>query len=79
MSNLFKENKDIPVISEWDVSNVTNTRGMFNGATNFISDISKWDVSNVTNMAYMFADAKRIVQDISNWKVNPNVDTEENV
>ena len=44
-------------ISEWDVSSVTNMKGMFN-ASRFNGDISKWDVSNVTNSEGMFEDCE---------------------
>jgi surface protein len=33
----------------WNVSNVTNIGGMFNGAGAFNRDISSWDVSQVTD------------------------------
>ena len=35
-------------ISEWDVSNVTNMKGLFKRRCDFNEDISKWNVSNVT-------------------------------
>ena len=38
-------------IGGWDVSNVTDMRGMFSGASSFNQDISGWDVSKVTDMA----------------------------
>ena len=41
-------------ISDWDVSNVTNTEEMFNYATSFNRDISGWNVSNVASMRFMF-------------------------
>ena len=41
-------------ISKWNVSNVTNMRGMF-FSSNFNGDISDWDVGNVTNMGHMFS------------------------
>jgi surface protein len=40
---------------------------LFNGKTNFNSDISGWDVSQVTNMSYMFIHAAAFNQDISYW------------
>ena len=36
-------------ISKWNVSNVTNMSGLFEGS-NFNGDISEWDY-NVTNMS----------------------------
>ena len=40
-------------ISGWDVSNVTNMKGMFMDSK-FVVDISKWDVSNVTDLRFIF-------------------------
>jgi len=65
--------KDIsPDISRWDVSNVTDMRGMFCGARTFYSDISNWDVSNVTSMSYMFANRTLGINnvDLSRWDVS---------
>src|SRR5699024_10122411 len=42
--------QSISNINDWDVSNVTNMRSMFNGTENFNSDIGDWDISNVTNI-----------------------------
>ena len=36
-------------VSAWQVGQVTNTNGMFNGATSFSSDVSAWQVGQVTN------------------------------
>ena len=47
-------------IGNWDVSNVTNMSGMFEGAKSFNQDISNWDVSNVTNMISMFVIAEHL-------------------
>jgi surface protein len=55
-------------ISSWDVSNVTNMRGMFIG-TSFNQDISSWDVGNVINMERMFFWNNSFNQDISGWDV----------
>ena len=75
MSNIFagssldkKYNKFNGDISQWDVSNVTDMRGMFR-ASMFNGDISQWDVSNVTNMSCMF-DNSVFNQDISQWNVS---------
>ena len=55
-------------ISQWNVSNVTNMSGMFEGSL-FAGDISQWDVSNVTNMRSMF-DCSQFNGDISKWDVS---------
>lgn len=59
---------DISGISNWNVSNVTNMSGMFEGANIPNLDISKWDVSkveNMSNMFYMFRGSSDF--DISEW------------
>ena len=61
-------------ISKWDVSNVTNMSGMFNGADRFNQDISKWNVAKVTNMRFMFSGAYKFNQDISKWNVEKVTD-----
>jgi len=70
MSELFKESDFNGDISGWDVSNVTNMRGMFYGAVFFNCDVTKWDVSNVTDMSCMFAFSSNFNQDISGWDVS---------
>ena len=57
-------------ISEWDVSKVTNMKGMFFECKNFNQDISTWDVSNVTNMNSMFYECESFNQDISFWNIS---------
>ena len=37
-------------LSCWNVSKVTNMRGMFDSASEFNNDLSSWDVSSVTDM-----------------------------
>ena len=80
MSKLFLKTQrtDFSGIEKWDVSNVENMYGMFEGATSFNQDISKWDVGNVTNMVGMFAYATSFNQDISNWDLYSieNIDDE---
>lgn len=69
MRDLFSNNKKIfGSIANWDVSNVTNMRGMFAG-TELDVDISKWDVSSVKDMSWMFSSSK-IHSDISKWDVS---------
>ena len=41
-------------ISDWNVSSVTNMKGIFQNAAAFTGDVSKWNVSAVTNMTWMF-------------------------
>ena len=56
-------------ISSWDVSSVTDMRGMF-GNSSFNQDISSWDVSNVTDMSDMFYYANNFNQPIGNWDLS---------
>ncbi len=65
-----------PDISSWDVSNVTNMKGMFGTRdtseyvrVNFNKDISKWDLSKVNNVSFMFVNS-RFNQPINSWDVS---------
>ena len=57
-------------IGTWDVSGVTNMRGLFSGAGSFNGDISGWDVSNITNMSRIFQDTNTFDQAIGAWDVS---------
>jgi surface protein len=57
-------------INTWNTSNVTVTAGMFNGCTNFNSNISNWNVSSVVNMVSMFQNAIAFNQNISTWDIS---------
>ncbi|MBR6612532.1 MAG: BspA family leucine-rich repeat surface protein [Campylobacter sp.] len=71
-SYLFKDSQrsDFSGIEKWDVSHVTNMRGMFTNATNFNQPLNDWDVSNVTDISYMFYDATSFNQSLDNWNVS---------
>ena len=72
-SSIFKgyENvKHIIGLEDWDVSNVKNMEGMFQGCINFNSDLSKWNVSKVKSMKYMFSHCDNFNSDLSNWNVS---------
>ncbi len=67
-SNLtISETANIP-----DLSQVTNTSGMFNQCVSLDNDgnLSNWDVSTITNMRRMFRKAGNFNQDLSNWDVS---------
>ena len=66
-NNIKNFNQDI---SGWDVSNVTNMKGMFHNAIKFNQPIGSWDVSRVSNMDYMFTNAKVFNQPIGSWDVS---------
>ena len=50
------------IISNWDVSNVTDMSGMFYGVSSFNEPIGNWNVSNVTNMNGTFYNASAFNQ-----------------
>ncbi len=73
-SNIHEAVKDymnglLQDIENWDVSAVTNMKGMFKHSS-FNQDIGNWDVSNVTNMEQMFINATAFNQDIGSWNVS---------
>ncbi|WP_286033062.1 BspA family leucine-rich repeat surface protein [Brachyspira pilosicoli] len=72
MSYLFQksERKDFEGIEEWDTSNVTNMKGMFNYAKAFNQDISNWNVSKVEDMGYMFSICVNFNQSLNDWDVS---------
>ena len=65
-------------VSNWDVSNVTDMKAMFNKCSSLtsIGDLSNWDVSNVTDMSYMFQSCLSLtsIGDLSNWNVSKVTD-----
>ena len=63
-------------ISDWDVSKITNMRGLFYNKTDFNSDISKWNTSSVTDMKEMFYKCHNFNQNISTKLVNENTANE---
>ena len=65
---------DYGVMSDWDVSRVTDMSNTFKDKTTFNGDISSWDVSNVTDMSNMFNGAKAFNQNINSWDVSSVTD-----
>ena len=43
------------VFNDWDVSNVTDMSGLFQGVLNFNQDLNNWVTSNVTSLEYTFS------------------------
>jgi uncharacterized repeat protein (TIGR02543 family) len=79
LENMFKDVTNFwdyyKSMNNWDVSNVTNMKGMFQNTR--VAAISDWDVSNVTDMSYMFFNNVSINNTsynpdniISNWDVS---------
>lgn len=64
-NNLLTVSADAPNLSQ-----VTSMQGMFNGASNFNSDISHWNVSNVTDMSNMFNEASTFNQPLNSWNMS---------
>lgn len=80
MSELFYADPDYPdstlvqakenfndQLESWDVSNVVNMFGMFDGAEKFNQPIQGWNVSQVANMKYMFDGASAFSQHLCDW------------
>ena len=58
------------IISNLDVSNVTDMFKIFQNTTTFSRSLNDWDTSNVTNMNNVFQFASVFNSDISNWNVS---------
>ncbi|MHA2253941.1 MAG: BspA family leucine-rich repeat surface protein, partial [Candidatus Kariarchaeaceae archaeon] len=69
-----KEIGDVGTMNNWDVSSITNMRGMFYKAYSFNQPIGDWDVSSVSDMSYMFYHATHFNQPIGNWDVSSVTD-----
>ncbi len=65
-------------IHDWDTSNVTDMKGLFQDQKDFNDDISKWNVSKVTDMSDMFYGATSFNQPLNAWDVS-NVTNMESV
>ncbi|MCC5941835.1 MAG: BspA family leucine-rich repeat surface protein [Balneolaceae bacterium] len=70
MERMLRRTRINSDLTHWDVSNVTNMRGLFEDATFFNGDISNWNVSNITDMSYMFQDAVQFNGDIQTKEIN---------
>lgn len=71
MSYLFTNCEYNFDVSNWDMSNVTDTNYMFNGCNSFDCDLSTWDVSNVTYMSHMFSGCNNFKgKGLENWNIS---------
>ena len=66
----LKEVKHIIGLENWDVSKVTNMKGIFEECENFNANLSNWDVSSVENMSGMFYNCENFNCDLSKWNVS---------
>ena len=57
------------VIGEWDVSEITDMKELFQDNKDFNDDISKWQVGQVTDMTAMFKGAESFDQNLYEWDV----------
>ena len=78
-NDMFKDLNIYKVIIKYikfinfNTSNVTNMRYMFDATSNYLTslDLSNWNVSKVTNMSYMFRSLFNLTSlDLSNWNVS---------
>jgi surface protein len=57
-------------IKNWNLGNVTNFDGMFNGAAAFNQPIGSWNTSKATNMPNVFISATAFNQTLANWNIS---------
>ena len=55
------------IISDWDVSNVTDMGGMFDYCKTFNQPLDSWIVTNVTDMSYMFNGCETFNRPLNTW------------
>ena len=58
---------NVPGISTWVTSYVTDMSNMFNRATNFNDNLSAWNTLRVTDMSGMFKSATSFTSDLRSW------------
>jgi surface protein len=67
--DMFRSGPFNQPIGNWDVSNVTNMRGVFQNNAVFNQDIGSWNTSSVTSFQLMFGNDVVFNQDLSNWNI----------
>lgn len=72
MNSMFAFTSFNQDVIDWDVSNVTDFNGMFQGNTAFNQDISNWSIKNSgsIDMRSMFSGATSFDQDLGNWNIS---------
>lgn len=69
MSSQARASNEYGHVATWDVSAVTDMRGVF-FQTAFNDDISAWDVSRVTKMGNLFRRTSDFDQSLNDWDVS---------
>ncbi len=72
MEQAFRDCRTLTTVSKlnnWDVSAVTNMKGMFFATEGFNEPVGNWNVSAVTNMQSMFMYAFAFNQPLDSWNV----------
>jgi len=62
-------------IDSWQLSGLTSTNLLFEGATAFDQTVDSWDMSLVNNMSAMFQNASSFNQDLNSWDLSPDLAT----
>jgi len=60
---------------DWNTSNITDMRSLFQSATSFNKNIESWDVSKVTSLRYMFLYASLFNQPLDAWDTSNVTET----
>ena len=59
--------KSKELISNWDISNVTNLDNVFKNRTTFNEPLNNWNTSNITSTVSTFQNAQAFNQPLNNW------------
>lgn len=62
-------NFNLPAVSNWDTSNVTNLDGTFKGCKAFNQPLANWQTSKVTSLRETFSGAEAFNQPLNGWDV----------
>jgi len=57
-------------MGSWNVSNIKDMSGLFEGCDLLTEDLNDWDVSNVEDMSHMFAGCDLFNQPLDKWNVS---------
>jgi surface protein len=62
--------KSKELISNWDISNVTNLDNVFKNRTTFNEPLNNWNTSNITSTVSTFQNAQAFNQPLNNWNTS---------